>query len=269
MSTYKDSSEISRFNHINAGEEIAISESTLEVLTFAKNIFDLTDGFFDVSVGPLVDLWGFGAKSKMDMFKKPSSGELEFTSKLVSSNFFKLKGGSLQKLSNVNVDLSAIAKGYAVDQAASVLMSDDISNFLVEVGGEVSVQGHNSRGKQWSLGIELPDALGRKAHSIVTLTNSSLATSGDYRNFYMDNGIKYSHTINPKTFRPVTHHLASVSVISDTCMEADALATALMAMGEDLGYLFAVKHNVVAYFIYRTADGYASKSTSGFDKLLN
>ena len=269
MSTYKASSEISKFNQINTGEELSISEPTLEVLTFAKNSFDFTDGFFDVSVGPLVDLWGFGAKSRIGKFKKPGSEALASASKLVSSNFFDIQGNRLRKISDVNVDLSAIAKGYAVDQVAIVLRSNTVSNFLVEVGGEISVQGHNSQGKRWSLGIELPDSLGRKAHSVVTLTNRSLATSGDYRNYYLDDGIKYSHTINPKTYVPVRHNLASVSVISDTCMEADALATGLMAMGEELGYQFAVKHNLVAYFIYRTKSGYEAKSTGGFDKLLN
>jgi len=268
MSTYKPFSDVSQFNNLGVDQAIEISIDTLKVISFAKRLNKLTDGYFDITVGPLVDLWGFGAKSK-SLAQVPSHNDVSQVATLVGSDNFLLKDNALIKSAAVNIDLSALAKGYAVDKVSEALLEVGVRNSLVEVGGEVNGQGVNFRGVPWILGIELPSALGRKAHSTLNLIDMSLATSGDYRNFYEYEGQKYSHTIDPKTARPVRHKLASVSVLSESCMKSDALATALMAMGEVKGYEFATSQGVSAFFIYRKDNGFSSKSSGDFDQYLN
>lgn len=268
MSSYRDDSDVSRINAAEPGQLVVISPQTFEVISEAQRISQLTDGFFDITVGPLVDLWGFGPLFRFNE-NLPDELEVFAAKKQVGWNYLSLEEGVINKSQVVHVDLSAIAKGYAVDQVSKLLKSRGVESFLVEVGGEISVSGHNKSGNDWVLGIERPDYTQRKAFATLSLQGHSLATSGDYRNFYESNGQRYSHTINPKTGYPVKHKLASVSVIARACMEADALATALMAMGEIDGYQYAVQHGINAYFIYRENDRFESVFTPGFKPFLN
>ncbi|MFT6345323.1 MAG: thiamine biosynthesis lipoprotein [Paraglaciecola sp.] len=267
MSTYRADSEVSILNNTPEGQSIPLSAQTYEVLSAAYNISRLTDGSFDMTVGPLVNLWGFGPKYEQD--KVPSSEEVLSVKSNVNWRAIKLKDGQVKKSQNVSVDLSAIAKGYAVDQVALSLKYLKVDNFLIEVGGEISVFGLNSRNEPWVLGIEQPNIFGREAYTTISLDNNSLATSGDYRNYFEKDGKRYSHTIDPTTGYPVSHRLASVSVIAGSCMESDALATALMVMGEERGYQFALKEGINAYFIYRENEGFKTKYTPGFKLYLN
>jgi len=269
MSTYKIDSEVSKFNALKAGGRISLSPESEEVLLYSKKAFNFTGGYFDITVGPLVDLWGFGAGSKSLSAYSPQKTEIDQVSSLVGVDHIEISGSALFKKAPVEIDLSAVAKGYAVDKAANELLSNGVNNYLVEVGGEIAGRGVNLQGNSWHLGIERPDFPGRVAYTTVNLSNMSLATSGDYRNFYVKEGRRFSHTIDPKTFYPVQHQLASVSVISDSCMEADALATALMAMGEKVGYEFATKNGINAFFIFRSGGDFASKSAHDFDDYLN
>jgi len=267
MSTYRSDSEVSILNNTPEGQSIELSAQTYEVLDAAQNISRLTDGFFDITVGPLVNLWGFGPRYEKD--KVPSGQDVLAAKSKVSWQAIQLSDGYVRKQLNVSVDLSAIAKGYAVDQVAKSLKQLNVANFLVEVGGEITASGLNKRKKTWILGIEQPNISGRTAYTTVSLNDKSLATSGDYRNYFEKDGVRYSHTIDPKTGYPVKHKLASVSVIADSCMESDALATALMVMGEERGYQFALKEGVDAYFIYRENEQFKISYTPGFEPYLN
>lgn len=267
MSTYKPDSEISRFNRLKVGGGLTVSPETNEVITSAQKITSLSAGLFDVTVGPLIELWGFG--SKTGKLIPPTQSQIDIIAQSIGSDHFELINGNLKKLKPSQMDLSAIAKGYAVDQVAVMLDKLGAPNYLIEVGGEIRAKGLNQYGKVWVLGIEQPDFLGRKAYTSLNLKNASMATSGDYRNFFEYEGKRYSHTINPKTFYPVQHQLSSVTVVSDSCMISDALATALMIMGEEKGYEFAVQNKIMAFFIFRVSEGFRSKSTPSFAALLN
>jgi len=267
MSTYRSDSEVSILNNTPEGQPILLSAQTYEVLDAAKKISRLTDGSFDITVGPLVDLWGFGPK--YEQFEVPSSEDVLVAKSEVNWQAIKLNDGQARRSQRVHVDLSAIAKGYAVDQVSLSLKRLEVANFLVEVGGEIAVSGINKHRNSWVLGIEQPNVSGRKAYTSVSLKDNSLATSGDYRNYFEKNGVRYSHTIDPKTGYPIKHRLASVSVIANTCMESDALATALMVMGEEKGYQFALKEKINAYFIYRENESFKTIYTPGFEPYLN
>jgi len=263
MSTYRDDSEISRFNRSPVGSQTSVSSDTRFVLQTSVELNSLTEGAFDITVGPLVDLWGFGGQSIGDRVR-PSSKTLDAALSQVGMSKVLLKSSEIVKVSPVNIDLSAIAKGYAVDEIARSLDGFGVDNYLVEIGGEVRAKGVNKRNTLWVLGIESPDKRGRNVYTTVQLDQQSLATSGDYRNYFEQDGQRFSHTIDPVTGRPVTHNLASVSVIADSCMMADALATALMVMGEDKGYDFAQKHDIGALFIYRSDKGFVTQRTKSF-----
>ncbi|KZY40402.1 hypothetical protein A3757_03465 [Oleiphilus sp. HI0117] len=267
MSTYKLDSEVSRFNRAAIGEGVSLSAATIEVLNEALALNNLSEGSFDPTVGPLIDAWGFGGGSKhkgIVVDEKNLASVLE----KVGVQRFKLVDGQLYKLQDVELDLSAIAKGFAADKVAIALRDQGIANFLVEIGGEVVTHGRSVRDSLWVLGIESPDKQGRNVYTRVHLGNAALATSGDYRNYFEENGKRYSHTIDPLSGRPVEHLLASVSVIAEDCMLADGLATALMVMGEQRGYEFASKHNISALFIYRGDEGLITMHTDSFKQYL-
>lgn len=268
MSTYKPDSEVSVFNRTPVDTEVTLSSPTFEVIAASKRLYEMSEGAFDITVGPLVNLWGFGPDGRL--LKVPSEERLTEVLQQVGSNRFKLnvERGSIVKEAELAIDLSAIAKGYAVDQVADVLSGQGLRDYLVEVGGEIRISGLNLSRSAWVLGVELPDALGRQAHTVIGLKEGAMATSGDYRNFYQVEGERYSHTIDPETGFPARHHLASVTVVAETCAEADALATALMVMGEHKGLAFAKKYGVQALFLVRTSEGFEVLDSGKFNELV-
>jgi thiamine biosynthesis lipoprotein len=176
---------------------------------------------------------------------------------------------ALKKLvADLEVDLSAIAKGFAVDQLAELLKQAGVTGYLVEIGGEIRTYGAKANGSPWIVGIELPADNQRSVQEVVKLGDRALATSGDYRNFFVEDGKRYSHTIDPRTGRPIKHRLASVTVIADICMQADALATTLMVLGLDEGYKFAVGRDLAVVFLVRNGQNFIRKSTPAFNKMF-
>ena len=268
MSTYRAESELSRFNRHADLTPFAVSEATFEVFAEAARISDWTDGAFDITVGPLVEAWGFGASPAS---APPSDVQVESLRQRVGFAKLQLDAStrSVRKLDPaVEGDLSAIAKGYAVDRVAEALEAAGFPRFMVEVGGEVRVGGTNDAGAPWRIAIEQPDAV--SFQTIVPLVDAAVATSGDYRNFYEWEGGRVSHTIDPRTGRPVEHALASVTVVSGRCVTADALATALSVLGPDDGYRFAVANDVAALMLTRWAGGgFDERSTPAFQRLLD
>jgi thiamine biosynthesis lipoprotein len=238
MSTYQKDSEISRFNRFSeVGQKFQISNDFFQVMRAGQKIHRLSDGAWDGTVNPLVDLWGFGRGGRQD--KIPSQSKI--AARMAEVGFANIDvlgpGFLVKKRAAVTVDLSAIAKGYGVDQVAALLRSKGFENFLVEIGGEVYGAGQREDGRQWRIGINRPriDAAFDDVYKVVALRNQGFATSGDYRNFFEIDGVRYSHVIDPRTGFPVSNGVVSVSIISATCAMADGLATAVMVMGVDKG----------------------------------
>jgi thiamine biosynthesis lipoprotein len=271
MSTYLPDSEVSRFNSSDQTEWFDVSRETVEVVSRAREISELSDGAFDITVGPLVALWNFGAASKGEAeFQLPSEEQIKAT--LANVGYQKLELRMLPpaiRKSNgqLQIDLSAIAKGYAVDAIVDVLESNGCSSFMVEIGGEVRARGSRPDGEGWRIGIESPDPQARKVELIVPLHDQSMATSGDYRNFYRHEDKLYSHTIDPKTGRPVEHALTSCTVLNPDCASADALATTMLVLGPDAGKQWAEKHGVPVLMFVRSDGEIIRSQTSQFPQV--
>lgn len=252
MSTWIDSSEISRFNSLKQGGRIQISKEFLYVLSKGKEIFTQTNGAFDFTVFPLLNLWGFGP-NKSSVFIKPTNEdiakELKYVGveKIIIEDTYIIKSYLNQKL-----DLNAIAKGYAVDVIFNWFKNNGYNNIFVEIGGEIRTIGLNSNSSPWIVGIEAPQIeFGDPLFKTINLSGKSIATSGNYRSFNINNNELYPHTINPISGQPVVTNILSVSVITEECIISDAWATALMVMPLDEG-IKAVSKNVTieAMWIY-------------------
>lgn len=268
MSTYIEQSEISRFNRAAAGEWIPVSPETAMVASKAVEVSEKSGGAFDVTVGPLVELWGFGRK-KHDLV--PEDQDILSTKKMVGYDNleFRIDPPALKKkIPHLYCDLSAIAKGHGVDRVADYLDSQGVANYMVEIGGEIRTKGKNAKGQWWKIGIASPSPAGG-LQKVIQLKNTGMATSGDYRNYFEQDGVRYSHMIDPRSGRPITHTLASVTILHPSCMEADALATAISVLGPEEGYKLAVAENLPAFFIARGGEGFVEKMTPQFEALLH
>lgn len=268
MSTYQPDSELNRLNRLMVGEELSVSADLWQVLQGAQHIHALTLGAFDPTVGPLVDLWGFGPEDTGD--KVPS--ELEITALLPKVDLGQLllaSDNKVSKLAAIDLDLSAIAKGYAAQQVAALLRTRGFKNFLVEVGGELQLAGHNRNGTYWRIAIEAPNLLQGGVEKVIAVTDMGVATSGDYRNYFEREGVRYSHTIDPRTGKPITHNLASVTVLADTAGVADALATAFMVMGAEKTLELAKQRDIPVYLLVKTDDGFHASYSEAFKPYLN
>ncbi|MBT5266592.1 MAG: FAD:protein FMN transferase [Rhodospirillaceae bacterium] len=265
MSTYRPGSELSHFNAGPARSEVRVSSDTATVAEAALRVAALTGGAFDPTVGPVVDLWGFG--SGADGQQVPSKSLIEDASAKIGFN----KVGALsapprliKRNEAVQLDLSGIAKGFAVDKIAEHLEQIGIGHYLVEIGGELRGRGWSPRGGGWRVGIEHPSGVPSVAQRVVHLDRHGLATSGDYRLFFEEEGRYYSHIIDPRTARPVEHGLASVTVIATTTMLADGLSTALMVMGLEAGMELAEREGIAAFFIARNGRSFVETSSTAF-----
>jgi FAD:protein FMN transferase len=270
MSTYIPDSELSRLNQVKGDDWQTISDDLYAVITHAINVSVITNGAFDITVGPLVNLWGFGP----DPFTHeiPDESVLEETIKhtgyqhiaieLLSNKFSKSEP-------DIYIDLSGIAKGFAVDKIAQYLDNNNIQNYLVEIGGELRGKGLNASHQAWQIGIEQAETNERSVQRIISLKNSAMATSGDYRNYFEKEGIRYSHTIDPNTGKPITHNLASVTVIDDSAMHADAMATAFMVLGTEKTHSLANQLGIAVYTLTKAKNGFEERYNSHFKPYLS
>lgn len=256
MSTYRDDSELSRFNAHASTAPFALSPQSAEVFRIANEVSALSGGAFDVTVRPLVAAWGFGDTEHP--LEPPSTEERAALSTRIGYRKLALDlvHSTLAKSNpHVECDLSAIAKGFGVDEVVRGLVALGHTSLLVEVGGELRGQGRKLDGLAWRVGIERPDSQTRTSHEILDLEDLSLATSGDYRDYYEVNGERISHTIDPRVGAPIRHNLASVSVLHKQAVWADALATALNVLGPDAGLRLADEQGIAALFLVREGDG--------------
>jgi len=268
MSTYLDDSEITRFNQSSGTEWYTMSPDFAVVMQQAIEVSELTDGAFDPGLNSLIDLWGFGAPFSEQEIPSSEAIETLLKSKSAKNPAFELQERRLRKLNpSLKLNLSAIAKGYAVDVLADTVAQSGYENYLIEIGGEVRARGRRPDGKTWKIAIQQPDNLAGDINRVISLNDQSVATSGDYRNYFEVNGIRYSHVIDPSTGYPPDNNIASVTVLAANCIRSDALATALMVMDLELGLALADQQNLAVYYILRKPEGYETRSSTAYKAL--
>lgn len=265
MSTYRANSEVSRFNASPSLDWVAVDRETCEVVRLALDVSALSGGAFDITVAPLVNLWGFGPDGTIT--RRPGPERIEA---LREATGYRRLGADCARPAirkshpALAIDLSAIAKGYAADAVAALLEREAMTGYLVEIGGEMRLRGSKPDGSAWRIGIEAPDREQRAVFDALAVTDAAVATSGDYRNYVEIDGRFYSHTIDPRTGNPVEHATAAVTVIAQSTAFADAMATALLVLGSDDGLALAERENIAALFLVRTATGVESIASTGF-----
>ena len=270
MSTYIDDSELMRINRHNDDDWIPVSPELFAVISQAQQISTHTRGAFDMTVGPLVKLWGFGAN--VGEVKVPDQTAIKRNLENVGYPLVQLQATppSLRKLKpGVFIDLSAIAKGYAVDYIAEYLAGTGLTDFMVEIGGEILARGNNMQGVPWRIGIEKPADNIRSVQKIIPLKNMAMATSGDYRIYIEAGDRRYSHIINPVTGKALPHKLVSVTIFHPSAMQADALATAALVMGGKKALEYMERHRLAAFFIVASDDGFKEFYSSSFRAYLD
>jgi thiamine biosynthesis lipoprotein len=268
MSMYRPDSELSAFNRAAGGTPVRLSEPMYSVLAAADRISRWSNGAFDVTVAPLVERWGFGTRAVREV---PAAAVVTAERSRVDWRSLSLDDARLsvtKRQAGVQIDLGGIAKGYGVDRAAMALEARGVTDYMLEVGGEVRTRGVNAAGAAWRIGIEEPDATPQRARWVVPLSGRAMATSGDYRNYFVEGGQRYSHEIDPASGAPIRHSLCSVTVVADDCMQADALATALIVLGAERGRALAEASGIAAQFIERVpGSGFRDSMTSSFAAL--
>lgn len=265
LSTYQEDSELSRFNQNPSTDWVDISPPLLFVIQAALDISQASNGAFDITVGPLVNLWGFGPAVKADEI--PAEKDIAAAQARVGFQYLHIRSEppALKKtLPDLYLDLSAIAKGYAVDQLAEHLEQQGIINYLVDIGGELRTAGHNAQQQIWRVAIEQPVPGQRAVQRIIQVPTLSVATSGSYRNFFQLQGRRFSHTINPHSGWPVKHRLVSASVLHPQAMQADAWATTFMVLGVEKALQLAEQKNLAVFLLEDTDDGVLEHASSSF-----
>lgn len=267
MSTYDPTSELSEFNQSTSVDVYPLSPDTLKVIKEGMRIGRLSDGYLDITVGPLVNLWGFGPQAKPEVV--PSKQDIAIARRKTGLEKLVLHDDGAQKShTGLYVDLSTIAKGFGVDQVAELMEQAGIENYLVEVGGEMRQAGIKANGNNWNIAIEKPVTTERAVQKLIQVGNNAIATSGDYRNYYEENGRRYSHLIDPKTGYPIEHNLVSVTVVHPSCMMADGFATAISVMGKAAGLKLAQQNNLAVMLITRENGEFKEYTTAAFEKFL-
>lgn len=274
MSNWDPNSEVSTFSATDSTEPMPVSDEFAFVIEAANEVHEKSGGTFDVTLGPLIELWGFGPRKPED----PVPADAEIATALAQVGQARLltldsAAGTLAKSdAGVGINLSAIAKGYGIDAVAAQLRDAGIENYMVEIGGDLVAMGENDKGESWRIGIEKPEADAQAIQLIVPLDNLGMATSGDYKNFFEQDGVRYSHIIDPVTGRPITHRTTSVTVLADDAMMADAWATAMLALGQEKGMEIAEKNKLAVFFISRDVtsgeEAYITVQSSAFKDAL-
>jgi len=269
FSTYIVDSEVSTFNKSKAKDAQLKSDDFIVVLTEALGISKTTQGAYDITVGPLVNLWGFGPDFNADSVPSDESIQQALLKVGYQHVVLDIESKHVQKLKDdIYIDFSSIAKGYGADKIAKLLNLQGYENYMVEIGGEMLVRGVNGQGTNWRIAVEKPDASTRSIHKVINVTNTAIATSGDYRNFFEKDGVRFSHTIDPITGGPVQQDLVSVTVLAEKSMSADAWATAFMVLGAKKGYDLAIKEQLAVLFLVKEGDSLKERVTPAFRRAI-
>ncbi|MCT7940897.1 FAD:protein FMN transferase [Shewanella sp. SP1S2-7] len=268
MSTYRPNSELSRFNKLQIRQGTEVSPDTLTVVKEAIRLYKITDGALDITLGPLVNLWGFGPDKRPTT--SPSLEAIQAAKAKTGISELTIDGNRLIKDSaDLYVDLSSIAKGFGVDKIASLLDKYQVSGYLVEIGGEISVKGHKADGSEWRIAVEKPSEDGQEVQQVIELGTMALATSGDYRIYHEENGERFSHLIDPRSGYPIKHKLASATVLHKSSMTADGYATAMMVLGTEASLALAKEQNLAIMLIEKQEQGYQVYYSEAFKPYLD
>lgn len=271
FSTYEPESELSRFNAAPIGQPFDVSPEMAEVVALAQEVSRQTAGAFDVTVGPLVNAWGFGPDIQPDRVPEPAVLQAALERVGHAHLLVDSETRTLVRQRDIYADLSGIAKGYAVDRVADYFESVGVQDYFLEIGGELKIRGEKPGGSFWVPAVERPVDTAPQAYEILSSRGEELAIagSGDYRNYFEQDGVRYSHEIDPRTGWPIAHNLAAVYVIDSSTARADALATAFMVLGYDAGYRLATDLEQAVYFIVRDASGnFAARYTEQFGRYI-
>ncbi|MBV7317081.1 FAD:protein FMN transferase [Shewanella sp. NIFS-20-20] len=268
MSTYRPDSELSQFNQAGSNQRVNVSADTIKVIEAGMDLHRKTDGALDITLGPLVNMWGFGPDKRP--ITEPSQAQIDAAMTRTGIDKIVIDGLTLSKTSeDLYVDLSSIAKGFGVDTVASILAAYQVPGYLVEIGGEIAAYGHKADGSAWRIAIEQPSENGRQVQQVIEPGNMAMATSGDYRNYYEFEGERFSHLIDPRTGYPIKHALASVTVLAPECMTADGLATAMMVLGTEASLALAKQMNLAIMLIEKQPQGFVVHYSDAFQPYLS
>lgn len=265
FSTYRSDSLIETFNRLPANSCQQMPADVLELVQVGEQLSQQSDGAFDLTVEPLLDLWGFGPQSRAE--KVPDDQALASTRQRVGHGHLRIVGEQLCKDAPVEVDFNSIAAGHAVDLVVMRLKELGVADLLVEVTGELKALGRKPDGRAWQIALELPRDDRQIAQQIVSVDGYGVSTSGDYRNYFEENGQRYSHTFDARLGKPVKHDLAAVTVFDRSALMADGYSTVLLILGPEQGWNYALKHEIAAVFVTRVADGFVSRSTPAFERV--
>ncbi|WP_371234770.1 FAD:protein FMN transferase [Pseudomonas sp. QE6] len=267
FSTYRDDSVVSRFNALPAGACMVLTVDMLTLWRYGEALSQQSGGAFDLTVEPLLNLWGFGPQSRSEQV--PAAADLQRERARVGHQHLHLQGEQLCKDVNAQLDFDSIVAGYAVDKVSARLAELGLTDYLVEITGELKAVGHKPDGTPWRIALEVPSGeRERQVERSVALDGFGLSTSGDYRNYFEEGGQRYSHTFDARSGVPVKHALAAVTVADAQVLNADGLSTLLMVLGPEEGYTFAERHGLAAFFIVRQGEGFVTRVTPRFDALF-
>ncbi|MDP2745488.1 FAD:protein FMN transferase [Pseudomonas sp.] len=266
MSTYRDDSTIEQFNQAPAGTCQAMPAGVLELVEAGRVLHEQSAGAFDLTLEPLLNLWGFGPKARAE--KVPTAEQLAAARAQVGMQHLRSEGEQLCKDVDVQVDFNSIAAGYAVDKIVQRFTELGVTSYMVEATGELKAAGKKPDGQPWRIGLEAPQDGQRVAQRVLAVDGYGISTSGDYRNYFEEDGQRYSHTLDPLTGAPITHTLAAVTVVDKSTLRADGLSTVLMVMGTERGLAFAERMGIAAFFVTREGDAFVTQTTQAFEQLF-
>lgn len=266
MSTWRADSDLSRFNHLPADSCMAMPKPVLELVGYAQQLAAQTGGQFDISVTPLLKVWGFGPNSRGKTV--PSTEQIEQARQHMGYQYLQIEDNQLCKQRELQLDLNSIAAGYTVDRIARRFEQLGIESYLIEVTGELIAKGKKPDGSPWRIAIEQPNDRAQVAQRILEIDGWGVNTSGDYRNYFEEDGVRFSHTLNAKTGAPISHRVAAVTVIDRSAMVADALGTVLLILGLEEGMQYSVEHDVAAMFIVRDGDSFVAHNSPRFEQIF-
>ncbi len=265
FSTYRSDSLVGQFNQLPANRCQAMPADVLQLVRVGEQLSRQSDGAFDLTVEPLLDLWGFGPQAREE--KVPDARRLAQVRERVGYTHLRIEGQQLCKDAGVEVDFNSIAAGHAVDLIVARMQALGVESFLVEATGELKAMGRKPDGSAWRIALELPRDDLQIAQQVLPLEGYGVSTSGDYRNYFEENGQRYSHTFDARLGTPVAHALAAVTVLAPTALMADGYSTLLLILGPEQGWRFAVEHRIAAVFVSRVEGGFVSRATPAFNSI--
>jgi thiamine biosynthesis lipoprotein len=266
LSTYRDDSLIAQFNALPANSCQPMPAEVLALVRFGEQLSQQSAGAFDLTLEPLLNLWGFGPQARGEQV--PTPAQIAQVRGRIGHQHLRIDAQQLCKDALVEVDFNSIAAGYAVDRISARLAELGVRSYLIEVTGELKAQGKKPDGSAWRIAIEAPLEHQQVAQRILPLDGYGVSTSGDYHNYFEQDGLRYSHTLDPQTGAPIRHRLAQVTVVDRSVQRADGLSTLLMVLGPERGLAFAEREGIAALFVSRAEQGFVSRSSSAFTQLF-